>query len=88
MHSEILTVNGIDYVRKNRAVAKALWECGFTVWMCPSNLHPFGIMEMAQANRSDGIKSFDAVEDRFRSSNCNSKAGRWIKYFVLQSQIS
>lgn len=88
MHSEILTVNGIDYVRKNRAVAKALWECGFTVWMCPSNLHPFGIMEMAQANRSDGIKSFDVVEDRFRSHNCNSKAGRWIKFYVLQSQIN
>ena len=88
MHSETLTVNGIDYVRKNRAVAKALWECGFTVWMCPSKLHPFGIMELAQANRSDGIKSFDAVEDRFRSSNCNSKVGCWIKYYVLQSQIS
>ena len=86
MRNEIVSVNGTDYVRKNRAVAKALWECGFTVWMCPSNQHPGGIIDMAQTNKSDSGKAFEAVEDEFRSDACNAKRGRWIKFYVLQPQ--
>ena len=86
MRNEIVSVNGTDYVRKNRAVAKALWECGFTVWMCPSNQHPGGIIEMAQTNKSDSGKAFEAVEDEFRSDACNAKRGCWIKFYVLKPQ--
>lgn len=76
--------NGRTYLRVGKPTAKAVYESGQTVILCPCNLRPFSIWnpQVPVQNKSDD-RSFEAVVNAFVYYNCiNQETGRRPYYFI------
>lgn len=87
MTNRTLTDNkGISWTRISKRRAEALYNAGHTITMAPVNMilnHVWcAYIRIGHKLRFNSGEPFDLLVNAYSYYNCNSKAGRYLAYYV------
>lgn len=74
--------NGKEWVRVTKKTARAAYNAGLTIMMCPEKMRPFTPWHLeAYVDKKSGC-DFNFTVNSFEYYNCNSETGRYSAFYV------
>ena len=74
--------DGKEWVRVTKKIARAAYNAGLTITICPEKIRPFTPWHLeAYVDKSSG-RSFNETVNGFEYYNCNSETGRYTAFYV------
>ena len=76
------TNGGETWARVTKKQARAAYDNGLTIMLCPVKMRPFTQWHFEQYASKDSGDTFDAAVNSFEYYNCNSETGRYTAFYV------
>lgn len=77
-------VNG--YKRITKHAAFTAYKNGDTIYLCPVNFAPGSIWRPEMPIKNDTPRKWEAIINEFQYYNCNSKAGKYVAFYIMEDQ--
>ena len=82
MRKYIFSNEGNTWERVTKKQARAAYNSGLTILLCPSKMRPFTPWHLEAYVDNGFCDTFDAVVNGFEYYNCNSETGRYTAFYV------
>ena len=79
-------INVDGYQQISKAKAQHLYNDGKTVYLCAAKMRPGGMWQCAHDVELNRDGDFAAVCNSFMWYNCTAETGRYIRYYVKESE--
>ena len=73
---------GKEWVRVTKKIARAAYNAGLTIMMCPVKMRPFTPWHLEIYADKSSNDAFDTVVNGYEYYNCNSETERYSAFYV------
>lgn len=88
MNKHIFYDGGTPFRRIDKRKARAAFDAGKPVILCPVNLHPFGSFRPScMVQKGDDGRTFDAVNRDFMWHNCSDRETGLYSAFYINDEV-
>ena len=83
MNNEIITLEGINYKRVNKTIARNAFNNGVSVGFCPVKVNPLSPWGFIVFRNNEDNLQFDNFLNHFEYYNCQyNELGKYTKFYI------
>lgn len=82
MKNLIFEIDGMQYKRVTKPVARKIFNSGKNVLLCPCNLRPGSPWNHGATVNCESGNSFNQITNSFEYYNCNAIAGYYAAFYI------